>query len=92
MAKTNEDRVIDTCENLIARIKTHEETVRQIQADERKLNESWVNGFNRGILEGLEAAINIIKQAQNDEYNKITAAYVEKAKRELAKNEARGKK
>jgi len=67
-------------ETIINKIEEHRAAMKLVREKERELNDLWTNGYNRGILDGLEAAINIIKQIEAEQYRKITDAYVKKAK------------
>jgi len=68
-------------EAVIARIETHRAEMKLVQEKERELGDLWVYGYNRGIQDGLEAAINIIKQMEDEYYRKLTDALLKKAKK-----------
>jgi len=79
------DRDIKTCDNIIKKIEEHRAVINKIQSDNRKLNDSFITGYYRGIQEGLESAINIIKEYENLQHRKYVKYHSEKAKRELSK-------
>jgi len=66
---------------VIARIETHRTEMKLVQEEERKAGDMFVSGYNYGIQDGLEAAINIIKKMEDEYCCKITDALVKKAKR-----------
>jgi hypothetical protein len=47
---------------IITAIENYRKEMKEIQRDERKLGDAFINGYNCGIQDGLEAAINIIKK------------------------------
>ena len=72
---------IEACDALIEKIKNHQKEMRKTLEAERALGDLWVSGYNRGIQNGLEAAINIIKNFKEGEYRRLTDALLKKAKR-----------
>ena len=75
------NKEIKTCDFLIEKIKNHREEMKKTQEAERALGDSFVTGYNKGIQDGLEAAINIIKNFKEDEYRRLTDALLKKAKK-----------
>jgi len=72
---------IEACDALIKKIENHQKEMKKTLEAERALGDLWVNGYNRGIQDGLEAAINIIKNFKEDEYRRLTDALLKKAKK-----------
>jgi len=65
---------------IIDKIEIHRAEMKQTQDEERKAGDLFVSGYNCGIQDGLEAAINIIKKMEDEYCNKITDALLKKAK------------
>ena len=70
-------------ETIIERLQSHHAEMKLVREEERKIGELFVNGYNCGIQDGLEAAINIIKKMEDEYYCKKTDAIVKKAKERL---------
>jgi len=66
---------------IIGKIEIHRAEMKLVQTEERKLGDLFVSGYNRGIQDGLEAAINIIKRMEDEYYCKLTDALLKKAKK-----------
>jgi len=75
---------------VIAGIETHRAEMKLVQEEERELGDLWVSGYNCGIQDGLEAAINIIRQMEDEYCRELTDALLKKA--ELAKKREKSKK
>jgi hypothetical protein len=83
--KRPEDRVIAVCETLRDKLLTHQKNMAEIQKEDRIKNDIFVLGYNAGIQDGLEAAINIIKKFEELQYKNIRDFYAKQARKELAK-------
>jgi len=73
-------------ENIIDRIEKHQAEMKKVSAEERKSGDLFISGYNRGIQDGLEAAINIIRKIEAAHYRKITEALLKKAKKQGGQN------
>jgi hypothetical protein len=46
---------------LTAALETHRENMKKTQENDRRLGDCFLNGYHCGIQDGLEAAVNIVK-------------------------------
>jgi len=75
------DKTINACKKIIAKIEEHQAEMKLVREEGRQSGDLWVMGFNVGVLNGLEAAINIIKKIEDEHYRKLTDALLKKAKK-----------
>ena len=68
---------------VINKIELHRAEMKQTQDEERKSGDLFVSGYNCGIQDGLEAAINIIKKMEDEYYRKTVDAMAKKARKRL---------
>jgi len=76
---------IDLYNVAIDRIETHRAEMEKTRKVERKKCDLYISGYYKGIVGGLEAAINIIKKMKDEHYDKLADAAAKKAQKELTR-------